>query len=183
MNKRTRNNLPAGPQAIDTAPRRPVGAPQAQPELLVRQQSVTVQVQLPPPEMLRQFDEARPGTSDLLIRWSEEEQAHRRRLDIMALDANAQAQSRQLDLAERQIGLQRDAVLYQAETVRASDLRGQLWGAAVCLVAICGAIYLALNGQQVVAGILAAIPTAAIIQSFRTLTRQEARDPKAPSAS
>lgn len=130
--------------------------------------------------MLQQYDAARPGTSDLLIRWNEEEQAHRRRLDTLAIEANIQAQKRQSELAAKQVEAQREALMYQAQTVRGSDTRGQYQGLFLSLVALAGAIYLAMNGQPWVAGILAAIPSAAIVQAFRTLSRQDARDPAKP---
>lgn len=126
--------------------------------------------------MLEQYDRVKPGTSDLLIRWNEEEQAHRRKLEVTAVEANIRAQQHQSELASRQVEAQREALMYQAETVRSSDSRGQFQGWLLCAGAIGGAIYLALNGQPWVAGVLAAIPTAAIVQSFRTLTRQDARD-------
>lgn len=142
----------------------------------VEEHSVTVQVQLPPPSMLQQYDAARPGTSDLLIRWNEEEQAHRRRMETLVIEANIRAQQQQSELAARQVEAQREALMYQAQTVRSSDTRGQHQGWLLCAGAIAGAIYLAIAGHDWVAGVLAAIPTAAIIQSFRTLTRQEAKD-------
>lgn len=148
--------------------------------MVLQEQSVTVQVQLPPPAMLRQYDEARAGTSDLLIRWNEEEQAHRRRIELATLDANVQAQRKQAELAERQVQTQREVVMFQAQTVRRSDATGQYLGWVLCAGAIGGAVYLALHGHEVVAAVLAAIPTAAIVQSFRSLTRQDARDSAKP---
>lgn len=127
--------------------------------------------------MLRQYDEVRPGTSDLLIRWNEEEQAHRRRMEAQAMQANIEAQRAQLVLGEHQVKAQSDALLYQARTVRYSDSSGQVLGWLLCAAAIGGAVYLAMNDQGWVAAALAAIPTAGIIQSFRSLTRQDAREP------
>ncbi len=150
---------------------------------MVREESVTVQVQLPPPAMLQEYDRFRPGTSELLIRWNEEEQAHRRRVELEALQANIAAQARQLELASRQGQTQHDAVMYQAHTVRSSDAKGQVLGWLLCVGAVGGSIWLGLNGQTAVACVLAAIPTAAIIQSFRSLTRQDARDSSAATGS
>ena len=176
MTKRTRNNPPSAIRPADAAARQVAGTAAQQPELLVQEHSVTVQVQLPPPGMLEQYDRVKPGTSDLLIRWNEEEQAHRRQLETMTVEANIRAQEQQSELAVRQVLAQRDVMIYQAQTVRSSDARGQHQGWALCVAAIGGAIYLAMHGQPWVAGLLAALPTAAIVQSFRTLTRQEARD-------
>jgi uncharacterized membrane protein len=149
-------------------------------EVIVQEQSVTVQVQLPPPAMLRQYEEARPGTMDLLIRWNEEEQNHRRSLEVATVEANIAAQKRQAEIMEQQVQAQREAVMYQAKTVRLSDMTGQIAGLVLCCMVIAGAIFLAQAGHEVTAGALALIPLAAIVQSFRTLTRKDARstDPK-----
>lgn len=129
--------------------------------------------------MLTQYDQARPGTADLLVRWSEEEQAHRRKMEALALQANIDAQQKQVQTMDRQVAIQREVALYQAATVRRSDFAGQALGWLICTMAIGGAIWLGLAGHTVVAGLLAAIPTAAIVQSFRTLTRQDAKAPPA----
>ena len=112
---------------------------------------------------------------DLLVRWNEEEQSHRRRMDQLAIEANIEAQRRQLDLAEGQLDAQRTAAMYQAQTVRHSDMLGQVFGWVLSTGAIVLAAYLAIEGHEAVAAALAALPTAAVIQSFRTLNRQEAK--------
>jgi Predicted membrane protein (DUF2335) len=181
MNKKIRNSPPSQVRAADAAARQAFGPSIRTQEVVLQEQSVTVQVQLPPPSMLRQYDEARPGTADLLIRWNEEEQAHRRHIELTALNANVQSQRKQTELAEQQVKTQREALMFQAQTVRRSDSSGQYLGWLLCAGAIAGAVYLALNGHDVVAAVLAAIPTAAVVQSFRSLTRQDARDtPKKP---
>lgn len=183
MSKRTRNSPPSAIRPADAAARQVAGTATQQSELLVQEHSVTVQVQLPPPAMLEQYDRVKPGTSDLLIRWNEEEQIHRRQLEAMTVEANIRAQQHQSELATKQVEAQREALMYQAATVRSSDSRGQYLGWILCAAAIGGAIYLAMNGQAWVAGVLAALPTAAVIQSFRTLTRQEARESSKPGES
>lgn len=112
---------------------------------------------------------------DLLIRWNEEEQRHRRAMEAEAQAANIKAQQAQIALTTTQVQAQKEAVLYQAQTVRHSDLLGQVFGWLLCLGATGLATYLALEGQSAVAAVLAALPTAAVIQSFRTLNRQEAK--------
>lgn len=141
----------------------------------MQQESITVQVQLPPPAMLAEYERTRPGTMDLLVRWNEEEQMHRRRLESEAQAANISAQQMQLSLNAKQVETQRTAAMYQAQTVRTSDLLGQVFGWALCVIAIALATYLALAGHTTVAAVLAALPTAAVIQSFRSLNRQDAK--------
>lgn len=147
----------------------------------VQEQSVTVHVQLPPPSLLAEYERVRPGTMDLLVRWNEEEQSHRRRMDQLAIEANIEAQRRQLDLAEGQLDAQRTATMYQARTVRSSDMLGQIFGWVLSAGAIGLATYLAVQGHELVATALAALPTAAVIQSFRTLNRQDAKAPPTSS--
>lgn len=183
MNKKARNTPPSTINAANAAARQVVQGNSPQQNVLVQEHSVTVQVQLPPPAMLQQYDAVRPGTSDLLIRWNEEEQAHRRNLETISVEANVLAQRQQSELASKQVQTQRDALMYQAETVRKSDLLGQQLGWVLCVAAGAAAIFLAMNGHDMVAVALAAIPTAAIVQSFRTLSRQDAREEARPAGS
>jgi uncharacterized membrane protein len=176
MNKRTRNRQPAPVVgAVEAAAQQVLGPVKRAQELTVQQESITVQVALPPPEMLQGYEAVRAGTMELLIRWSEEEQNHRRKLESDAQTANISAQQAGLALNEKQVANQRDVLLYQASTVRTSDLVGQVFGWLLCLAAMGLAAYLAVKGHEVVASVLAALPTAAVIQSFRTLNRQEAK--------
>lgn len=177
MKKRSGNQPPGALKPADAAARESLG-PVAQPmqqTVTVQEQSVTVHVQLPPPGLLAEYERVRPGTMDLLVRWNEEEQSHRRRMDQLAIEANIDAQRRQLDLAQDQLAAQRSATMYQAQTVRHSDMLGQVFGWILSAGAVGLAAYLAVQGHEVVAAALAALPTAAVIQSFRTLTRQDAK--------
>ncbi|WP_349254831.1 hypothetical protein [Roseateles cellulosilyticus] len=108
----------------------------------VQEQSVTVHVQLPPPGLLAEYERVRPGTMDLLVRWNEEEQSHQRRMDQLAIEANIEAQRRQLDLAGGQLDAQRIATKYQARTVRSSDMLGQVFGWLLSAGAVGLATYL-----------------------------------------
>lgn len=112
---------------------------------------------IPPPVILQQFDELIPGTASRLIQWAEDEQRHRQNLEREAQDANISAQRRHLEIAGE-----------QTRAVARSDVLGQSLGFAVCLMCIGGAVWLALSGQPWVAGVLAGIPTAAVIQAFRS---------------
>lgn len=120
------------------------------------QQTIThYQGIVPHPDILRGLDEVVPGTAERLIRLAEEESNHRRELEIKANDANISAQQYQLQITEQ-----------QTQAVFRSDLVGQIAGLIVCLACIGGAIYLGINEHDELAGVLALIPTAALIRAF-----------------
>jgi uncharacterized membrane protein len=127
----------------------------------LQQQVLTTAVQqysgqIPPPDLLRGFDELIPGTAARLIQWAEDEQAHRRSMEAEAQAANIDAQRHQLEIADR-----------QSRSVFRSDILGQIFGFLVCAGCIAGAVALALNGQAGVAVALTVIPTGAVIYAFR----------------
>lgn len=110
---------------------------------------------IPHPEILRGFELQVPGSAARLIKQAEDESAHRRKLELMTIDANISAQQQQLDLGSQ-----------QTKSVFRSDLIGQISGLIVCLLAIVAAVFLGLEGHDGLAAIIAAIPTAAIIKAF-----------------
>ncbi len=116
---------------------------------------------IPPPEVLRGFEDVVEGSAKQLIQLAENESIHRRQLESAAMSANIAAQEHQLTISQ-----------YQSKAVFRSDTIGQIFGLIVSLACIAGAIYLAINGQQTVAIALAAIPTAAVIRAFFTRTHQ-----------
>lgn len=111
---------------------------------------------MPPPELLRQYDAVVPGAAERILAMAEKEAQHRQAQESQALNANVQAQKQQLDIAEQ-----------QTKATFKSDKIGQLCGFVVSLICIAGAVFLALNGQPWVAGLLAGLPLAAIIRAFR----------------
>jgi uncharacterized membrane protein len=120
-------------------------------------QTVTTHYQgiVPPPDILRGLDEVVPGAAARLIKLAEEESIHRRHLEMNANKANISAQQHQLRIADQ-----------QGKAVFRSDLIGQIAGLIVCLACIGAAIYLGLNGHDWLAGMLALIPTGALIRAF-----------------
>lgn len=137
-----------------------------QPQQVLIERRDSYQGLIPPPAILQQFDDLIPGTAARIIQWAEDEQHHRRGLERQAQEANIAAQQRQLGIAES-----------QSRAVFKSDLVGQVLGFLVCLACIAGAIWLATQGHYWVAGALAAIPTAAVIQAFRAGAFAKAKDP------
>jgi uncharacterized membrane protein len=57
---------------------------------------------IPHPEILRGFELQVPGSAARLIKLAEDESAHRRKLELMTIDANISAQQQQLDLGSQQ---------------------------------------------------------------------------------
>lgn len=110
---------------------------------------------LPAPEDLQRYDALLPGAAERIICMAEDEAAHRRRLEDRTSLANAEAQAEQVA-----------ALAFQTRAVFRSDTIGQSAGLVVSLACVAGAVYLALDGREWVAGALAAIPTAAVIQAF-----------------
>jgi hypothetical protein len=90
-----------------------------------------------------------------MIQWVEDESIHRRKMESAALEANINAQHRQLDIAAS-----------QNKAVFRSDFLGQVFGFIIATACIVGSVYLAVIGNNVAAGILAAMPTAAVIRAF-----------------
>jgi uncharacterized membrane protein len=121
----------------------------------VQAQSQLYSGPVPHPDILQKFDTLVPGTAQRMIQLAEDESIHRRRMESAALDANIDAQRKQLDIAAS-----------QNKAVFRSDLFGQVFGLVVALACIAAAVYLAMIGNNVAAGILAAMPTAAVIRAF-----------------
>ena len=111
---------------------------------------------MPPPELLRQYDALVLGAAERILVMAEKEAQHRQAQESQALNANVQAQKQQLDITEQ-----------QTKATFRSDAIGQVCGFIVSLICVVGAIYLAMNGQPIVATALAALPLAAIIRAFR----------------
>ena len=115
---------------------------------------------MPHPELLKQYDVVVSGAAGRILAMAENEAKHRQSHESQALVANIEAQKKQLNIVEQ-----------QTKATFRSDAIGQFCGFVVSLICIAGAIYLALNGQLWVAGLLAGLPLAAIIRAFREYPR------------
>lgn len=109
---------------------------------------------IPPPAILEQYDRLVPGAAERILQMAEAESRHRQVLEKQAQQANIENARRELEIAD-----------YQSRAAFHSDLIGQVFGLLVSLTCIAGAIYLAAI-EPWVAGALAAIPSAAVIQAF-----------------
>ncbi len=98
---------------------------------------------IPPPEILRKYDEIHPGLAERIIKMAEEEAAHRR---IMEREVTAvQA---------------RDQTAY-----RRSEL-GQVFGFATGLAAIGGAALAAVKGAQIAASFIGTAGVTGLVTAF-----------------
>lgn len=111
---------------------------------------------IPPPELLGQYNAIIPDAAERILAMAERENRHRHEQESQALQANIAAQQKQLEIAEQ-----------QTKATFRSDTYGQLLGFAVSAGCVGGCIYLALNGQPVVAGLLAGLPLAGIIRALK----------------
>jgi uncharacterized membrane protein len=110
---------------------------------------------IPHPDILRGFDELVPGTAKRLIDLAESESVHRRDLESRAMASNIESQKKQLELSD-----------FQNRIVHKSDRNGLIAGVMVAMASVFGAVWLSLHDHDWVAGLLAAIPTAAVIKAF-----------------
>jgi uncharacterized membrane protein len=140
--------------------------------LTVATQSQVHHGPVPHPDVLRGYNELVPGAAERLIKLAEDEAAHRRHLEKQAMDSNIGAQQNQLRVGE-----------YQSKAVFRSDTIGQAAGLLVSLACIAGAVYLGINNHEVTAGVLAAIPTAAVIRAFFVpKLSDQSKPPSSPKA-
>lgn len=110
---------------------------------------------IPHPDILKAFNELVPGTAAELIKLAVDETNHRRNIENVAINANVSLQNKQLDGNAR-----------QAEIIYRSDMMGKISGLIVCLLCILASVYIGVNGHDLLAGAIAAIPTGALIKAF-----------------
>ena len=92
---------------------------------------------LPPPSVLRQYEEQFPGAGERILTMTEKEQTHRHNWDRQMLE-------------------------YQGKEVQ----NGQMYGFVLGALAICGGAFCAYIGQPVVAGILVGTTVVGIVTAF-----------------
>ena len=92
---------------------------------------------LPPASMFGEYDRVVPGSAERILRMAEREQAHRIDWETKAL----------------------------AGEIR-QEQHGQWFGLLIAVLCICGAVYLAVNGQAVIAGILAGTTALGLVGRF-----------------
>ncbi len=101
---------------------------------------------LPPPSLFGGYERALPGSAERILRMAEKEQAHRIDWETKAL----------------------------AGDIR-QDQYGQWFGLVIAVLCIGGAVYLAMNGQTTVAGILAGTSALGLAGRFIQGKRDESQ--------
>lgn len=130
-------------------------AKQSEPSSIQTVSQTTFQGPIPSPDALDRYNKVIPGAAERILKMAESETAHRHQQEIQTLNANVNAQTRQLDIAE-----------LQTKKIYRSDTIGQALGFTVSIACIVGSVTLALNNLELAAAALAAIPTAAVIRAF-----------------
>lgn len=111
---------------------------------------------IPPPALLKGYEDIVSGAAARILALSEQESVHRRNLEIAVTQANIDAQKRQMEMAE-----------YQARAIFKSDAIGQVLGAVISILSIVAAVYLAVQGQALVAAGLIGLPLAGVVRALR----------------
>jgi uncharacterized membrane protein len=156
----------ARPKRHNPPARQPQSQPQnneiaQQPEPQVMQveapshQSVSFEGPIPPPNLLREYDAIVPGAAERILAMAENEGRHRHALESNAIQANINAQEKQLQINELQV----------TSTFK-SDRLGQWLGFLISGGCVAGSIFLAIGGHTEIAAALAIIPSAAIVKAF-----------------
>lgn len=131
----------------------------AQPHILsssqIHHKTEVFQGPVPHPDILAGMERVVPGSARDLFEMAKAETAHQHEMEVLTTTANINAQRKQLEIAD-----------YQSKAVFRSDTLGQIAGIIVSMTCIGAAVYLAVNGHEWVAVVLAGIPTAAVIQAF-----------------
>ncbi|MGC8559908.1 MAG: DUF2335 domain-containing protein [Phycisphaerae bacterium] len=109
-------------------------------ELAMHQQSGPI----PPPEVLKGYDQIHPGLAHQIVTMAAEEAAHRRRMEVEVLAIQKEDQA----------------------AFRKSERKGQIFGLIVALAGIFGSVYEAVNGAQLAAGCLSSGTLVALVAVF-----------------
>ena len=149
MEKTEKNNQPDGdpsnkPSAILKSAANVAGTV---PESIRVSTQIAVETQsgpVPPPEILKKYDEIHPGLALRLIGMAEEEAAHRRSIEkeLVAIQGRDQA------------------------AYRRSELFGQIFGLAIGLAYAGGAVYAAVHGAQTAASIFGTAGVGGLVAAF-----------------
>jgi len=99
---------------------------------------------IPSPEILKNYDAVKAGFADRIIKMAEEESAHRRDLEKLAVESQAKDQA----------------------AYRRAEMLGQISGLAIGLAAIGGAVYSAVHGAQIAGSILGTTGVSGLVTAF-----------------
>lgn len=150
---------PSTKQVPQSQPQNSEVAQQSEPQLIQVEaptsHSVSFEGPIPPPSLLREYNAIVPGAAERILALAENEGRHRQSLESKAVDANIEAQKKQLQINELQV----------KSTFR-SDTLGQSFGFLISGGCVGGSVFLAMAGHTEIAAALAIIPSAAIVKAF-----------------
>ena len=116
---------------------------------------------LPPPEILKEYNEVAPGLAERIVAMAEKEAAHRHTIDHKALDADISEQNKMFSEARL----------------------GQLCGLIIGLAAITAGAYTAISGAQWPGGIIGGGGVIGLVSVFIYGRKQPANTPEPPTPS
>jgi len=117
---------------------------------------------IPPPELLRGYEQICPGGAERIIRMAETEGAHRRHMEEKALDAQIESMRRSY----------REARL------------GQVFAFSIATIFLIGGSYVAIHGQPWAGAIFGSVGLAGIVSAFiwgRTKKGESEKPTREPS--
>lgn len=105
---------------------------------------------LPPPSLLQDYDNVVPGLAAQIVEWTTSQTAHRQQIE------------------ERAIGIdEKLSTWYIVEVIL-----GQLLGFIIAILVLAAAVYLAMQGKEVAAGILGTVGFSSMVIAFITGRRK-----------
>lgn len=110
---------------------------------------------LPPPEILRQYDEILPGSASAIIQAYQSQVKHRLNVEQQQVDSDITHRQAMSDLEKERIN-----------GIFRSDLMGQLCGFVLALVSLGAAIYFATVEAYVAMGFFLSFPVMGMIRQF-----------------
>lgn len=156
---RPKRSNPSGRNVQASQPQRNEVAQQQEPQVIQVEapssHSVSFEGPIPPPNLLREYNAIVPGAAERILAMAENEGRHRQSLESKAVEANIDAQKKQLQINELQV----------KSTFR-SDTLGQSFGFLISAGCVGGSVFLAVSGHTEIAAALAIIPSAAIVKAF-----------------
>ena len=132
-----------------------IGTPPSEQVILQRQQIQAHAGPLPPPEMLRRYDEIVPGAAERILAMAEQLANHRQALQRQELASGIEARANE----------------------QALEKRGQWFAGLLGFAALCGAVTCTLYGHDAVGGTIVGTTILAILGAYLG-TRKPVHDEK-----
>ena len=125
----------------------------------MQMQASFVRGPLPPPAILKEYEEISPGLAGKIVSMAEVEGLHRRQMEEKALNANIESMHKQ----------------FQESRV------GQIFALVVTLAFLIGGTYTAVNGHGAAGTIIGSVGLGTIVTSFIVGRKTQTGEPPQPS--